>query len=432
MKNTELEKIHNNSLIPKKLNDLVTRVLEEDPAYAADELVELSEGILLQLSAIGMSIYLNQSNQKDVFNDFIIDLFTVKSHSYNAGPLFKWTAHMIKDLKGYEVGLIKPFFWSEGEQNELVLNPDLMRLSELRNAVMHGFFILPAERNKSEAEHLASLLNSFADKKIFKLNPKIKFHFLSLDKDFYSFIGDWTIDPSQWIDYSKCDDFGKLSIKIQFESSKEYELEQQKMIKGIDNDQYKSQAIEFINNNDKGALGIWGRPNQNLEEHYATLSNSLSTNDQVLTVFQSLEAIGINFTADFLIKRLVSKIALSLKESKYSRNNRKAITQLRKKFDKKIIVVLNNIHIGLFNSGHILSLFSLFYENNIQIVAFGIHHPYLDKFFNYAIKDFNSPYNPEKKDWEIILSNYLRFKGPNSQVADQKEAYDLILKLTMN
>ena len=219
-------------------------------------------------------------------------------------------------------------------------------------------------------------------------------------------------------------------MKIQFESSEEYELQQQKIIEGVDNDQYKSQAIEFINNNDKGALGIWGRPNQNLEEHYATLSNSLSTNDQVLTVFQSLEALGINFTADFLINRLVSKIALSLGESKYSRNNKKALIQLRKKYDKKIIVVLNNIHIGLFNSGHILSLFSLFYENNIQIVAFGVHHPYLDQFFNSAIKDYISPYHPDKKDWEIILSNYLRFKGPNSQVADQKEAYDLILKIT--
>ena len=69
-----------------------------------------------------------------------------------------------------------------------------MRLSELRNAVMHGFFILPAERNQAEAEHLASLLKAFAEKKLFKLNPKNKFHFLSFDKDLYSFIGDWTID----------------------------------------------------------------------------------------------------------------------------------------------------------------------------------------------------------------------------------------------
>ena len=93
MKNTELEKIYKNPFIPQRVNNLVKEVLEEDPAYVADELVELSEEILLQLSALGMSMYLEQSIQKDVFNDFIIDLFTTKSHSYNAGPLFKWTAH---------------------------------------------------------------------------------------------------------------------------------------------------------------------------------------------------------------------------------------------------------------------------------------------------------------------------------------------------
>ena len=407
MKNTELEKIYNDPFVPQRLNKLVKEVLDEDPAYVADELVGLSEEILLQLSAIAMSAYLKQSNQKDVFNDFIIDLFTTKSHSYNAGPLFKWTAHMIKDLKGNEVSLIKPFFWSMNEQKQPVLNPDLVRLSELRNAVMHGFFILPAKRNQEEAQHLASLLKSFADKKIFNLKPKNKFHFLSLDKELFSFIGDWTIDPSQWINYSKCDGFGKLSMKIQFESSEEYELEQQKLIEGINNEQYKSQTLEFINNNDKGALGVWGRPNQNLEEHFATLTNNLIANDKVLIVFQSLEALGVNFTADFLINRLVHKIALSIGESKYSKNNKKALIQLRKKCNKKIIVVLNNIHVGLFNTGHILSVFSLFYENNIQIVAFGIHHPYLDQFFNSAIKDYSKPYHPDKIDWEIILSNYL-------------------------
>ena len=140
MKNAELEKIQNNLLIPQRINDLVTEVLDEDPAYVADELVELSEEILLQLSAIGMSVYLDQSNQKDVFNDFIIDLFTTKSHSYNAGPLFKWTAHMIKDLEGDEVGLIKPFFWSEVEQNESILNPDLMSVKYDSFAELIAFF----------------------------------------------------------------------------------------------------------------------------------------------------------------------------------------------------------------------------------------------------------------------------------------------------
>ena len=430
MKNTELEKIYKNPFIPQRVNNLVKEVLEEDPAYVADELVELSEEILLQLSALGMSMYLEQSIQKDVFNDFIIDLFTTKSHSYNAGPLFKWTAHMVKDLEGDDISLIKPFFWSLNKHNKLVLNPNLIRLSELRNAVMHGFFILPADRNQEEAEHLASLLNSFIEKELFKFSPKNNFHFLNHDKDLHSFVGDWTIDSSKWVNYSQCDEFGKLSMKIQFETSDEYEIEQQKLIDNyLENKQSISKVNEFINNSNKGALGIWGRPSQNLEEYYAAVCNGFKNNNEVLTLFQSLEGLGVNFTSDFLLNRLVLKIASSVGESKYSRNNKKALVQLRKKCNQKIILVLNNIHIGLFNSSHVLSLFSLFYENNIQIITFGIHHPYLDQFFNSAIKDFENPYHPEKNDWEPVIANYLRFKGPNNQVADQKDDYELILKI---
>ena len=180
--------------------------------------------------------------------------------------------------------------------------------------------------------------------------------------------------------------------------------------------------------------GIQGLANafrvaQNLEEYYAAVCNGFKNNNEVLTLFQSLEGLGVNFTSDFLLNRLVLKIASSVGESKYSRNNKKALVQLRKKCNQKIILVLNNIHIGLFNSSHVLSLFSLFYENNIQIITFGIHHPYLDQFFNSAIKDFENPYHPEKNDWEPLIANYLRFKGPNNQVADQKDDYELILKI---
>ena len=210
----------------------------------------------------------------------------------------------------------------------------------------------------------------------------------------------------------------------------EYEIEQQKLIDNyLENKQSISKVNEFINNSNKGALGIWGRPSQNLEEYYAAVCNGFKNNNEVLTLFQSLEGLGVNFTSDFLLNRLVLKIASSVGESKYSRNNKKALVQLRKKCNQKIILVLNNIHIGLFNSSHVLSLFSLFYENNIQIITFGIHHPYLDQFFNSAIKDFENPYHPEKNDWEPLIANYLRFKGPNNQVADQKDDYELILKI---
>ena len=431
MKNTVIENLYNNHLLPIRINNRIKNVLDEDPAYAADELVELSEEILLQLSAIGMSIYLNQSNQKDVFNDFIIDLFTVKSHSYNAGPLFKWTAHMVKDLEGDDVSLIKPFFWSKGEQNELILNPDLIRLSELRNAVMHGFFILPPERNQEEATHLGNILNKLIELNIFKSNSKYEHHFIDLDNGLISFKGDWQINSQDWIGYAKCYDFGRLSSKIQYETSDKYEDVQKALVGNTKNsDDSISSIKEFLKEHDKGALGYWVRPNQDTNAIYSSLCLDLEKEKEFLLIYQSLEDLGINFTSDFLLERVVKQIANHSKVSGYSKNNEKALVQLRKKCRLKPIIIIDKIHTALFNSQHLLNLFNLFYENNIQVVAFGIRHPWMDQFFNQSLNNYTDTVQPTREGWQTVLSNYLRFKGPDQNIPDQKKEYDLLLNIT--
>ena len=98
MKSLILEKYQSSKKLPLSIKERIKDVLNEDEAYVADELVSLSEEILLQIAAIGISAYLSQPKQKEVFNDFILQLFTSKSHTYNAGPLYRWAANMIKDL----------------------------------------------------------------------------------------------------------------------------------------------------------------------------------------------------------------------------------------------------------------------------------------------------------------------------------------------
>ena len=104
---------------PKNLSPRLIQRLEavqsEDDAYAADELVELGEEILSQLAAMGISIYLQQGKQKEVFNDFLISLFLSNGHTYNAGPLYRWAANMIKEAEGEDAELLKPFFWEEND-----------------------------------------------------------------------------------------------------------------------------------------------------------------------------------------------------------------------------------------------------------------------------------------------------------------------------
>jgi hypothetical protein len=139
--------------LPHPLHIKISAVQSEDDAYAADELIELGEEILSQLAAMGIAAYLKQSKQKEVFNDFLISLFLSNGHSYNAGPpLYRWAANMLKEAECEYAAMLRPFFWQMADGKE-VLNDQVHHLASLRNAVKHGFFVLPPERNRDEAKN---------------------------------------------------------------------------------------------------------------------------------------------------------------------------------------------------------------------------------------------------------------------------------------
>lgn len=430
MKNTDLEKYYKHPKLSSSICDRIKEVIDEDEAYVADELVELSEQILLELASAGISLYLSQSNQKEVFNDFIIELFTSKSHSFNSGPLYRWSAHMVKDLDDSLSKNIKSLFWNESD-GDFVLNHDFEKLSELRNAVMHGFFILPAERNREEANHLAKVLEMMIEKNIFEISSNMNYHFLNNNQGLFSFNGDWSISDDKWSLYKDCFDFGKLSSRIQYEISSKYNedqnalVEKSKLINSID-----SKLLDYLNNNEKGAVSYWLNPDEDSSEFYSTIIKNIKNNDAFLPVFQQLETGGVNFTSEFLLNRVVNKLAFHVNENKYSKNNKKALYQLRKKCKVKPVVIIDQIHLSLFNSDHILHLANLFYENNILFVAFGIHHSWMDQFFNLSIKKVTTKSSINEKDWLPVFLNYLRFKGPDNNVADQKSDYSQLYAIT--
>jgi len=78
-------KLYSDSRIGEKINAALT----EDEQYAADEIVELAEETLANIAALGIAYYLRSKNQKEVYNDFLIQLFTSSGHDYNAGPLYR-------------------------------------------------------------------------------------------------------------------------------------------------------------------------------------------------------------------------------------------------------------------------------------------------------------------------------------------------------
>ena len=184
--------------LPHKIFDAIKNLKDEEPAYAADEIVELSEAILLELSAIGLTIYLNQKNQKSVYNDFIFQLFTSKSNSYNAGPIYRWVANMIKEIDLIDFRHIIDLFWLKDKNEKLILNEAINNLSLLRNEVMHGFFVLPPERNIEEAKRIAEILQKLIKLKIFHFLKDENYHFLKNKNGILSFSGSWKICENEW------------------------------------------------------------------------------------------------------------------------------------------------------------------------------------------------------------------------------------------
>ena len=208
--------------LPPRLIQKIEAVQSEDDAYAADELVELGEEILSQLAAMGIAVYLHQPRQKEVFNDFLISLFLSNGHAYNAGPLYRWAANMIKEVEGTDAELLKPFFWQEKDGKQ-VLNESVHHLASLRNAVMHGFFVLPPERNREEAQKMEAILEQITGAGLFD-KAFGNFHFL----DQNGFNGHWNITHSEsWEQFADCHAFGELAKRVSHEYSENFRTEEQ-------------------------------------------------------------------------------------------------------------------------------------------------------------------------------------------------------------
>jgi len=423
MKNELLTKLYKSNTLPSSIKEGIYEVLNEQEEYAADELVSLSEIILLNLSALAIASYLTQKNQLPPYNDFLLGLFTSKSHSYNAGPIYRWAANMIKDLDDDTSKKLAPFFWSKNK-NQFELNSEIHSLALLRNEVMHGFFILPAERNHKEAQHIAEILNDLIKNKVFELYKFDAFHFLSFEKKLTQFKGEWGIDDNNWKILEKCNSFGLLSKQIKYELSNEFDEAQKKLVDEHADDMIDKRVKKFINDNNQGALAIWSRPNENSLINFSNTVKYIENQELYLPIFYSLNPQGLNFTDIFLLNKLVKQLATDLNIEKYNKDPKKALKQLLKKSDKKPIVIINNIHLCLFASNHLVNLVDFLYQNNILLISFGIQYRWLNQFFNDSISFSTDAYIPNNKIWEADIKNYLRYKVSIKNINSQESFID--------
>ncbi|MEN9399151.1 MAG: hypothetical protein RL632_252 [Bacteroidota bacterium] len=413
--------------LPPRLNQKIEAVQSEDEAYAADELVELGEEILSQLAAMGIAVYLEQNKQKEVFNDFLISLFLSNGHTYNAGPLYRWAANMLKEAEGENAELLKPFFWQECDGKE-VLNEEIHHLASLRNAVMHGFFVLPPERNREELSKMEAILEKIQQAGLFEQTFG-EFHFI----DHQGFNGQWNItDPSAWELLRNCESFGQLAQRVSHEYSESFRIEEGAFARQNSKDipEMKQAALSLLEKG-KGALVCWYNPGSEVGvQAYRTLLK-LADQGPYLPIHYALNDQGATYTRSFL-ERELGKV---LFEHTHKDNAHKdPIKFLKNKDNQKLmtkmpVVILHNMHVALFNENHLTLFFNELFEAGVAVLGTSWNYPYLKRFFNAEVELGKSKAKVEIDLVNYSLTNYLRFKGPSKEQKDQVADYEKLKEI---
>ncbi len=411
-------KIKFDSHIPLRIHELIAAVNAEDPAYAADELVELAEEILQQIAAVGMVQYLKYTPQKEVYNDFLTQLFNSSGHDYNAGPLYRWAANMIKECPEALRSVRFAFFWEESGDKE-VLCHKVHRLAELRNSVMHGFFVLPPERNREEAAHIQNLLTELAACDFF--STEANYHFCNTT----GFTGKWNItDAEEWNCLMGDSPFGELCKRIVSEQKESFWVSAEASFVTGDDNILPSELKDFIAQKNQGAIALWTHPAEAEKANvlFAAAGKWLKSQPDIICVAYDLHDKGISYTGNFLMQRLSQVLNTNSKVLSKGKKVEDHIKAMRKECkDKKVVVLIKHIHSALFSPLHVSQRINFLFENNIMLVAVGHYYEHFNAFFNAQCASESTAILPSIDDATASLHNYLRFKGPSKEKQDEIE-----------
>jgi len=396
-----------------QIGDKINAVLSEDEQYAADELVELAEEILSAIAANGFARYIESDRQKEVYNDFLIELFTSSGHAYNAGPLFRWAANMTKEDPQLLSKNLHRFFW-DLHDNKYVLSKAIHSLAELRNRVMHGFFVLPPEENRRQADAIGDLLINLHTSGLF--NNTAAYHFIANGH----FSGQWNItDTSQWNQLMSELPFGLLVKQILHQRGEAFWSTAQNTDHHPHQQFIPASFVDFVTNKQRGAYALWIHPNdQQQDDYFSNMVSWLLQQPDILTIAYTIQETGISFSSGFVLDRLLHLLNKTNNPLSGGKKKEEHFKTLRLTHHGKIVVVINSIETALFSAQHVSKLFSLLQEHNILVVAVGHHLEHFNTFFSTTETIAHPPVVPDPKVRINILHNYLRFKGPH---ADRKE-----------
>jgi hypothetical protein len=421
-----------------RLSRFIDTALSEQEAYAADELVELAEEVLKQIAAVGIAHYLGHGDlHKEVYNDYLVQLFTSSGYDQNSGPIFRWAANMVKDCHVLKQSPLYDFFWEErlDESNgngaiettglKLVLSR-VNRLGELRNRVMHGFFVLPPEETRKEAELLGELLIDAQERGLWTIPLGQEVHFILEDQ----FSGTFALqDTNHWNRYAKAPTrFGQLALRIAEEQAPDFWAKEERDLSITRNELLSARLEEpvkelfnFVESRDQGAFAVWIHPHDTVDEAcFAEISKGLVALPDTRIVAYGLHEHGISYTSDFLLRRLIMVLDSDGKHAKSDKKLVDVLKVVRATTADRVVVLINRVHLALFSSQHITRIHNILFENRIFLVALGHHYEYFNSFFNASYKLEHSTGIPSADEVNTALRNYLRFKGPSHERAEDR------------
>lgn len=445
--NMHLETNHD---YPNRIKLLVDDVNRETLEYLADELLLLSEEILSQVSAYGVLLYLQHGGnlQTEKNNDYILhDLFLHEGHQ-NAGPVFYRVRKIVQELSAVLSDKQNELFSSESE-----INKKLQELASFRNALMHGFFKLPAQRNKELVNEIKEILKELHNHyKLFE--HKANFHFWKTD----GFCGHWNIqDNDDWdaLAGEKGTPFGKLASKAKDELDpdgfvKEFssihapisELKKQSDLDGFitqdnttnsgnnkENNKAKKEPAPF-----KESLYVQFHPRdkQLQDEFYESVFALIKQKDNVELLCYTIDENGIGYTSYLLIHQLLNNLGLQTNEKDPKQKIKSKVTGL-KKSGKKMIILINNIHLVPFASDHITSMMKFFKDSGIHFVGIGWEYEHLNSVFSQKLdlmeerqKRNERNIIPDDNEIQLLIKNHTRHRGPFEKDADYADLKHII------
>lgn len=403
-----------NKIQVKRLKVKMLEVCDERLSYAADELLLLSEEILSQVSAYGVCLYFQNGGvlQTEKNNDLILhELFLHRGHQ-NAGPIFYKVRDIVNEIR------------TEIPENEFKLfdvesniNKRLQELAAFRNALMHGFFKLPASRNEEIIKDIQKLLQDLIENyNIFK--HAAAFHFWNIE----GFSGHWNIQDNDddWnaLAGEKATSFEKLA------SLASDELHSADFVNAVSVSHEPKTELDkkgelegFISSDFKESLYVQFHPRdkKQQDEFYENAKALINQKENVKLLSYTINENGIGFTSYLLIHHLLKNLALQNNEKDPKQKIKSKVKQLKKNGDK-IIILINNIHLVPFASDHVTSMMKFFKESGIHFIGIGWEYEHLNSIFSQKLdlrkdrKETNII--PDEIEIDLLIKNHTRHRGP--------------------